>query len=55
MPIDLYFSEFSPPCRAVLATAQVLGLEVEQKKLNMKEGEHRKPEFLKVFFVVQVC
>lgn len=52
MPIDLYVMDYSPPARAVLTTAQVLGLEVNKKSLNLLKQEHKEPEYLKVIFFV---
>lgn len=54
-PIDLYSFSISPPCRAVFSTAQVLGVEVNEKNLNLFEGEHLKEDFLKVFTKILFC
>ena len=48
MPIDLYYMSLSAPCRAVLLTAKMAGVEVNLKTVNLMTGEHMKPEFLKI-------
>lgn len=48
MPIDLYYMDASAPCRSVMMTAKVLGVELNLKFLNLMSGEHMKPEFLKI-------
>lgn len=48
MPIDLYHVPGSSPCRAVRLVAAALGVDLNLKLLNLMEGEHMKPEFLKV-------
>ena len=48
MTIDFYYMPGSGPCRSVLATAKALGIELNLKFLNLREGEHLKPEFVKV-------
>lgn len=49
MPV-LYYLPPSPPCRALLMLARMLGIEFELKIVNILEGDHMKPEFLKVIF-----
>ncbi|XP_052895476.1 uncharacterized protein LOC128302650 [Anopheles moucheti] len=44
----LYTLHLSPPCRAVEMTAKALGLELEQKTINLLAGDHLKSEFLKL-------
>ncbi|KFB52547.1 glutathione s-transferase E2 [Anopheles sinensis] len=44
----LYTLHLSPPCRAVELTAKALGLELEQKEVNLLAGDHLKPDFLKL-------
>lgn len=51
MPV-LYYLPPSPPCRAVLMLARLLGLEFELKVVNILEGDHMKPEFLQVFWII---
>ena len=53
MSITLYYLKFSPPCRAVLATAQILGLQTNIKKMNLLKGEHKTVDFVKVFFLFE--
>lgn len=48
MAPTLYMVHPSPPVRAVLITAKSIGLELTLKELNLSEGEHLQPEFLKV-------
>lgn len=40
----------SPPSRACLMTAAALGIELEQKSVDLLSFEHMKPEFIKVSF-----
>lgn len=47
-PIKLYYLLPSPPCRAVMMTAKVLGLELDLVVTNIMEGAHKTPEFLKM-------
>ncbi|XP_068622115.1 glutathione S-transferase D7-like [Battus philenor] len=47
-PIKIYYHPISPPCRAVLMTARVLGLQVELVFVKILEGEQKSPEFLKM-------
>lgn len=44
----LYSTDLSPPVRAVLLTGRALGIEFERKEVNLKNGEHLTPEYLKV-------
>nr|CAA63950.1 GST-4 [Musca domestica] len=46
--MDFYYLPLSAPCRSVLMTAKALGIELNKKLLNLFEGEHLKPEFLKI-------
>ena len=48
MSIDLYNLDASPPCRAVRMVAKEIGVELNLKDLDFTNGEHLKPEFLKV-------
>ncbi|XKL62081.1 hypothetical protein PGB90_001914 [Kerria lacca] len=48
MGIDLYYTPGSAPCRSILLTAKALGLDLNLKLVNLFEGEHLKPEFLKL-------
>ena len=48
MPIDLYYYQLSPPCRAVLMTARHLNLDVNIKQVDLRKLEHLTPEYLKV-------
>ncbi|KAH8401562.1 hypothetical protein KR009_006517 [Drosophila setifemur] len=46
--LTLYGIDGSPPVRSVLLTLKALGLDFEYKIVNLREGEHLKPEFLKI-------
>lgn len=46
--MDFYYLPGSAPCRAVLLTAQCVGIELNKKLLDLRAGEHLKPEFLKI-------
>ncbi|KAH8400722.1 hypothetical protein KR009_000523 [Drosophila setifemur] len=46
--LTLYGIDGSPPVRSVLLTLKALGLDFEYKIVNLMEGEHLKPEFLKI-------
>ena len=48
MTIDFYFIPPSPPCRTVMMLGKALGIHFNYILLNPIEGEHLKPEFLKV-------
>ncbi|XP_057377264.1 glutathione S-transferase 1-like [Daphnia carinata] len=48
MPIDLYYMSLSGPCRAVMLTAKMVGVELNLKIVNLMAGEQMKPEFLKI-------
>ncbi|GLV42295.1 Glutathione S transferase E12 [Carabus blaptoides fortunei] len=43
----LYCVGLSPPVRAVLLTARALGIELEKKEINLENGDHLTPEYLK--------
>ncbi|KAJ0177867.1 hypothetical protein K1T71_006740 [Dendrolimus kikuchii] len=46
--IKLYYFFISPPCRAVMLTARMLGIEFELISVNLLTGEHLTPEYLKI-------
>nr|WGO51738.1 glutathione S-transferase delta 1 [Ectropis grisescens] len=48
MTLTLYYSAASAPCRSVLLAAKALGLDLELKTLNVRAGENKTPEFLKL-------
>ncbi|KAK9887090.1 hypothetical protein WA026_020034 [Henosepilachna vigintioctopunctata] len=48
MPHILYGSLASPPTRAVIMTAEELGIKFELKACNLIEGEQFTPEFLRM-------
>ncbi|XP_075976241.1 glutathione S-transferase 1-like isoform X2 [Anticarsia gemmatalis] len=47
-PIKLYYLPPSPPCRAVMMTAKVLGIDLDLVLTNIMEGAHMTPEYLKM-------
>ena len=47
-PIDLYVHYVSAPCRAVIMTAKILGIEANYHVVDLMTGEQNKPEFIKV-------
>lgn len=48
MGIDLYYSAESAPCRNVLFTAKLLGVELNIIHTDLEKDDHLKPEFVKV-------
>lgn len=44
--MKLYLNPLSPNVRRVRLTAAVLGLQLEEKKLDFAKGEHKNPEYL---------
>jgi glutathione S-transferase len=44
--MKLYYNPLSPNVRRVRLTAAVLGLELEEKKLDFAKGEHKSPQYL---------
>lgn len=46
--MTLYYTLESGPCRTVLMTAKILGVDFNLKKLNLINGEQLKSEFLKL-------
>jgi len=48
MTIDLYLSVFSPPCRTVQFVAKQLGIDVNLKNIDLRNGDHLKPDFVKL-------
>ncbi|KAH0820124.1 hypothetical protein GEV33_002665 [Tenebrio molitor] len=48
MAPTVYMVHPSPPVRAVLMTAKAIGLELDLKEINLVDGDHLKPEFLKI-------
>src|SRR5579872_4060523 len=45
-PMKLYMNAMSPNVRRVRLTAAVLGLQIEERKLDFAKGEHKNPEYL---------
>lgn len=48
MAPKLYMHEGSGPVRSVLVTAAAIGLDLEKEIVDLSQGEHLKPEYLKV-------
>lgn len=48
MGIDFYMASFSPPCRSVMMTARSLGVELDNKLLNVLGGEQLQPQFVEL-------
>lgn len=48
MPIDLYHTNFSSPCRAVRLAAATIGIDLNLKICNPRKNDQMKPEFLMV-------
>lgn len=46
MAIDLHYMLKSPPCRAVMLTAEAVGVKLNLKEVDIFKGEHKTPEFL---------
>ncbi len=46
--LKIYGSDLSSPSNKVRFTANALGLNYEYIKVNLREGEHKKPEFLRL-------
>lgn len=46
--MKLYYTEFSPPCRAVLLTGKALGITFERIPVDLKKEEQLKTEFLAI-------
>src|SRR5215831_6576528 len=44
--MKLYINPMSPNVRRVRLTAAVLGLQLEEKRLDFAKGEHKNPEYL---------
>lgn len=52
MPITLYMMPLSPPARAVLLTAEALGVKIQTEIVNLSKQDHLKPEFIKVSRII---
>ena len=48
MGVKIYGMDASAPVRMAMMTAEVLGIEYEFVVVNLMEGEHMKPDYLKV-------
>jgi len=54
MTIDLYYLPASSPCRSVLLAARAIGVDLNLKLTDLREGAHLTPEFLKVHYLVKL-
>ena len=50
MPIDFYMIKFSPPCRAVMMLAKEINVELNNKVVDLSEGQHLAEDYLKVSY-----
>lgn len=50
----LYMTLMSPGCRAVLMCAAELGVELEQKHLDLGAAEHKKASYIQVSRTIQM-
>lgn len=48
MTLKVYYTDLSPPSRAVLLTVRALELDVEYINVDLMKGEQHDPEYLKV-------
>ena len=48
MTVKFYSLSFSPPCRAVWMALELLNVDYEYIAVDLFNGEHYSPEFLKV-------
>lgn len=46
--MDFYYLPASAPCRAVQMAAKAVGVELNLKFMNLRAGDHLKPEFIKL-------
>ncbi|XP_041674861.1 LOW QUALITY PROTEIN: glutathione S-transferase D4-like [Drosophila eugracilis] len=46
--MDFYYSPRGSGCRTVIMVAKAVGVELNKKQLRLTEGEHLKPEFIKL-------
>ncbi|XP_039966600.1 glutathione S-transferase 1-1-like [Bactrocera tryoni] len=46
--MDFYYSPASGPCRAVLMTAQAIGVELNKIPVDLRKGEHLTPDYIKI-------
>ena len=47
-PLILYMLEPSAPCRTVMLTATLAGVNLQYERVNVLQDEQMKPEFLQV-------
>ena len=46
--MDFYYIQLSPPCRAVMLTAEALGIEMNMREMDLMNKEQLKPWFLEL-------
>ncbi|KAF3421803.1 hypothetical protein E2986_11896 [Frieseomelitta varia] len=51
MSVDLYYTPISSPCRAVLLTAEAIGISLNLKEIDLFSGEQLKPEYEQVSMI----
>lgn len=49
--IILYYMFMSPPCRAVMITAKILGINLKLVECDVFKGDNKTPEFTKVSYL----
>lgn len=52
MVIDLYYHPMSSPCRAVMLTAEALGINFNYKMVDLAASEQLAPEYAEVSNIV---
>ena len=50
MSLDFYYAPMSAPCRAVMLTAEAIGVTLNYKFINILEGEQMTPEYEQVMW-----
>lgn len=50
----LYMNKLSPACRSVLMCAAELGVELEQKDMDLMAGEHKSESYLQVSCTIMI-
>lgn len=48
MTIDFFYKPGSAPCRSVWLTSKAVGVELNLIETDLHNGDHMKPEYLKV-------
>ena len=53
MTVEVYGMQLSAPCRIASLTLEATGTPYDFKVVNLMEGEHMKPEFIKVGLLIK--